>query len=950
MHWLNPIWLLSFPMAALAAATPEQVEFFEREVRPVLADQCFNCHGVEKQKAELRLDSREAVLKGGDAGAVVVPGKPEVSSLIKSIRHEGDSKMPAKAPKLSDPQIAALTEWVRMGVPWPEGETRKLSNSEKAALEHWAFQPVLNPVVPEGARAWPDAGNAIDGFLGAQLLKQGIKGSVRASRRTLIRRVTFDLTGLPPTLAEIRDYETDTSEEDAAYGRVVDRLLASPRYGERWGRHWLDVARYADTRGYLAGGVERKFPFSYTYRDWVIEAFNADLPYNRFLEFQIAADKIGGDRKHLAALGFLTVGRRFLNNVHDVIDDRIDVVSRGLLGMTTACARCHDHKFDPIPQKDYYALHGVFVSSTEPEVSDLPEISDQPPAPAYTEARAKIRGELAAFHAQRGAEIALLLNQGTGGLSILPGGAVDILLRGNLGTTRVRNEATALRNKLVRVEAGPDAPPRAMVLEDKTEPVNSRVFIRGNPSRPGEVVPRRFLSVLSGGNPKPFTEGSGRLELARAITDRANPLTARVWVNRVWAHHFGAGLVRTPGDFGTKGDAPTHPELLDWLAHGFMENGWSVKDLHRLILKSSAYRQVSDSNPEGAQRDPENRLLWRMNRKRLEFEALRDSLLEVAGELDHSAGGRPVELEGPKPSLRRTVYGFVDRQNLPGFFRTFDFANPDTSTPLRHQTTVPQQALFMLNSPFVLDRARATVAAEAFSRPDFSEWQVQDLYHRVFSRDAEAWEVEAGLAFLQKQAPTESLEPVWTYGYGGWDSAAGRMIFQKLPVFGKSGWQGGNGYPDKVLGFVSLNASGGHTGRDPMRSPIRRWKSPESGVLELTGSLEKPSPDGDGVRVRLISDTRGVLGEWVAEAGGVLATNLGGIPVRKGECLDFVADCRENDNSDTFKWELELRTGFGVWNSRRDFSGPDPEASKKPGPWARYAQMLLAANEFTFVD
>ena len=950
MHWLNPIWLFSIPATALAVVSPEQVEFFEREVRPVLADQCYSCHGAEKQKAELRLDSRDAVLKGGDGGAVVVLGKPEESSLIKSIRHEGDSKMPAKAPKLSDPQIAALTEWVRMGLPWPEGETRKLSNAERAAREHWAFQPVVNPAVPEGGKAWAEGGNAIDGFLGAQLGKQGLKGSARASRRTLIRRLTFDLTGLPPTLAEIRDYESDGSGEDAAYGRVVDRLLASPRYGERWGRHWLDVARYADTRGYLAGGVERKFPFSYTYRDWVVEAFNTDLPYNRFVELQLAADKIGGDKRHLAALGFLTVGRRFLNSVHDVIDDRIDVVTRGLLGMTTACARCHDHKFDPIPQKDYYALHGVFMSSTEPETSDLPEISDLPHTPAYVEARAKIHAELAAFHDRRGAEIALLLNVGSGGLVNLPDGAVDTLLRGNLGTTRVRNESTALRNKLVRLEAGPDAPPRAMVLQDKTEPVNSRVFIRGNPSRPGDVVPRRFLSVLSGGNPKPFTEGSGRLELARAITDRANPLTARVWVNRVWAHHFGSGLVRTPGDFGTKGDAPTHPELLDWLANWFMENGWSVKALHRLVLQSSAYRQVSDLNPEGVQRDPENRLLWRMNRKRLEFEALRDSLLEVAGELDHATGGRPVDLEGPKPSLRRTIYGFVDRQNLPGFFRTFDFANPDTSTPLRHQTTVPQQALFMLNSPFVLDRARATVAAEAFARSDFSEWQVQDLYHRVFARDAEPWEVEAGLAFLQQQAPPESVEPVWTYGYGGWDSATGKIVFQKLPVFGKSGWQGGNTYPDKVHGFVSLNASGGHTGRDPMRSPIRRWKSPDSGVLELTGRLEKPGPGGDGVRGRVVSSARGILGEWVAAPGAGEATHLAGIPVAQGECLDFVADCRENDNSDTFKWELELRTGFGVWNSRRDFSGPESVESKPPGPWARYAQMLLAANEFTFID
>ncbi len=947
---MTSIFLVFVSFTVFAGPSADQVEFFEREVRPVLAEHCYSCHGVDKQKAELRLDSREAVLKGGDGGKVVVVGKPEESSLIRSIRHEGDSKMPAKAPKLSDSQIASLTEWVRMGLPWPEGEVRQLSQSEKAAKEHWAFQPVSNPAVPEGGSAWAERRNAIDGFLGDRLSKAGLKGSQRASRQTLIRRLTFDLTGLPPSFQEMKEYESDPSTEEVAYNRVLDRLLASKQYGERWGRHWLDVARYADTRGYLAGGVDRRFPFAYTYRDWVIEAFNSDMPYNRFLELQIAADAMGEEKRHLAALGFLTVGRRFLNNVHDVIDDRIDVVCRGLLGLTTACARCHDHKFDPIPQKDYYALHGVFSSSTEPDLTDLPEISDQAPAPSYQESKAKFLSELEVFHDRRAAELSVLLCQGAGGILSVPSDVMEILLRTNLGTTRVRNDVTAIRNKLVKLDSGPDAPPKAMVLRDQVEPVNSRVFIRGNPSRPGDVVPRHFLSVLSGGAPKPFSQGSGRLELAKSITDRANPLTARVWVNRVWSHHFGTGLVRTPGDFGTKGDAPTHPELLDWLAYRFMEKGWSIKELHRVMMQSAAYQQVSDSNVDGIQKDPENRLLWRMNRKRLEFEAVRDSLLGVAGELDRTMGGRSVELDGPKPSLRRTVYGFVDRQNLPGFFRTFDFANPDTSTPLRHQTTVPQQALYLLNSPFVMDRARAAVSAPEFSKPEFSEWQIQDLYHKIFSRDAQSWEVEVGLAFLQKQTQLETLEPIWSYGYGGWDPSAQKVEFQKLPVFGKAGWQGGQTFPDQALGHVSITASGGHAGRDAMHSPIRRWRTPEPGVLTVKGKLERPVLGGDGVRVRVISSRCGILGEWIAEPGGQVGTHLSGVEVQDGEYLDFVTDCRENDNSDGFKWELDIESGFGCWNSRKDFSGPPSAEAALPGPWMRYAQMLLATNEFVFVD
>ena len=432
-----------------------------------------------------------------------------------------------------------------------------------------------------------------------------------ADRRTWLRRVSYDLVGLPPTAAEFDAFAADGSPD--AQARVVDRLLASPAYGERWGRHWLDCARYADSIGYLAGGKDRNYPNAYKYRDWVVRALNEDLPYDEFLRRQIAADRLptAEDRSTLAALGFLTVGRRFLGNKVDIIDDRLDTLCRTTMGLTISCARCHDHKFDPIGIKDYYSLYGVLASTIEPE-----------------------------------------------------------------------------------------EPADLMTMADSPTPHNERVFIRGNPGNPGEEVPRQFLPCLAGDKLQPFTQGSGRLELAQAIASRDNPLTARVLVNRVWLNFFGAGLVRTPSDFGLRSDPPTHPELLDFLARRFMDEGWSLKKLHRLIVLSSTYGQSSHETEEMRRRDPANLLLTRMNRRRLDLEAMRDSLLAVAGTLDLSVGGPAVDMFSQPFPQRRTIYGQVERQNLPGLFRTFDFANPDTHSAQRFTTIVPQQALFLLNSPF----------------------------------------------------------------------------------------------------------------------------------------------------------------------------------------------------------------------------------------------------------
>ncbi len=516
----------------------EALEFFEKHVRPLLVENCLACHG-DKREGGLRLDSPGEMAKGGDSGAAIVAGDPAASLLVKAVHYDDEPKMPPKG-KLPGEAIASLETWIKLGAPWPEGPAARLTTPTAAETRknHWAFQPIRDPVPPPVAdRAWPRS--TVDPFVLAKLEAAGMTPSAPADRRTLIRRASFDVVGLPPTAEEVEAFERDPAPD--AFAHLVERLLASPHYGERWGRHWLDVARYADTKGYVFT-ADRSYPNAWRYRDWVVDALNRDLPYDEFLVQQIAADRLPAGQGSLAAMGFLTVGRRFLNNPHDIIDDRLDVLARGTMALTLTCARCHDHKYDPIPTADYYSLYGVLANSIEP-----------------------------------------------------------------------------------------DQPADLMTLADRPEQVEPHIFIRGNSGNPGDTVPRRFLAVLAGDERKPFGPGSGRLELARAIASSDNPLTARAIVNRVWLYYFGAGLVRTPSDFGLRSDPPTHPELLDHLAARLIADDWSLKEIHRLILNSATYQQASLERPECRQVDAENRLLWRMNRKRLDFEALRDALVAAAG-------------------------------------------------------------------------------------------------------------------------------------------------------------------------------------------------------------------------------------------------------------------------------------------------------------------------------
>jgi hypothetical protein len=895
--------------AAIAADDAAGVEFFESNIRPILADNCYQCHSQQsaKVKGGLLVDTRDGLLKGGDTGPAIKPGDVEQSLLIKAVRYTDDNlRMPPKNKKLAPAQIASLEAWVRMGAPDPRASQSGISKAQtirENASKHWAFQPIREPEAP-AVRDKRFVRTPVDNFILARLEAAKLKPSPMADKRTLIRRATFDLIGLPPTPAEVAAFEADKSPE--AFARVVDRLLDSPHYGERWGRHWLDVARYADTKGYVFE-EDRHYPYAYTYRDYVIRAFNEDLPYDQFVKQQIAADMSPGNRdtRSLAALGYLTLGRRFINNINDIIDDRIDVVCRGMMGLTVACARCHDHKFDPIPSRDYYSLYGVFASSQEP--GEEPLLGIEAPKKARDEylaehkkrveerdkyradqekaMAAKLRSQagdylVAAYqaeHVTNGLDVEMVAHTNKldpetlrrwiaslkswrtnqtaifapwfafasladndfparaaglatrfssnqdAALPINPAVArafdgeppatmkdvgarygklfadIDKSWEGIISATNSPAAAAlpdaaqeAVRQILYAADApanlphtefdrlydiptsqklrqlqrhideldaeSPGAPPRAMALVDRPDPHDTHIFIRGNSDNQGAEAPREFLEVLSGPDRKPFHNGSGRLELAEAIASRDNPLTARVFVNRVWGHHFGSPLVATPSDFGLRSDPPSNPELLDYLAARFMAGGWSIKNLHRLIMLSGAYMQSSDDNETGAKLDPSNLLYWRMNRQRLEFEPMRDTILAVSGKLDLTPGGHAVDILD-RASNRRTVYGYIDRQNLPDLFRAFDFASPDTSSARRFYTTVPQQALFLMNSPFIIEQAKNLVR-----RPDFNSTandlqRVRLVYQLAFQRDPSREEMKLALRFLH--TPSRSNLDAW---------------------------------------------------------------------------------------------------------------------------------------------------------------------------------------------
>jgi len=888
--------------AAEAKGSPGD-EFFENKVRPVLATQCGTCH-QERSAGGLQMSSQESLLKGGVSGPAIVPGDPEKSLLIQAVHQTGTLKMP-KGGKLSPEEVDALSEWVKMGAPWPKSAAPVRVQGKQITADmrkFWSFQPLKLPTIPQVKdTSW--AKTDIDRLVLAKLEEKGLKPSPQADRRTLIRRATLDLTGLPPTPEEIEAFEKDTSPD--AYAKVVDRLLASPRYGERWGRHWLDVARYADDdirgldprgRGYMP------LDGAYVYRDWVIKAINDDIPYDQFVRMQLAGDLM--DKKPtpdgLKATGFLGGAPWIWDQAEpvqgraDERNERIDAVTRGMLGLTVACARCHDHKYDPILAKDYYALGGVFASSTYKEYAFVPDSEvdfwrqkfvkadkNDEAMQAYTKAatdqlakalasqtsvymvaawkvtgKPKAKVEEAADSARLDPE---LLDRWVKFLAkkqsyypylhdwqmmIAQGGAEDqakaladsfqqrifdleleekqldednekIKAKADVPTRRKKDakpnefdtydefcpgctlelkvmtpeKANLYTDLFVRAltsdsegrgdpalftfrgweltrRLGPaeqqylnanvvegkkgasknssDIYPFVHGTADKPKAVNIALDLRGNPNSHGDEVSRAFITVLGPPDKKPYTQGSGRLDLANDIV--ASPISSRVWVNRVWKWHFGTGIVNTPDNFGAVGDPPSNPELLDYLAVHFRDEGMSLKKLQRMIMLSAVYQQGSKETPEAHEKDPQNRFYSHFTLQRLDAEQLRDSMLFVAGDLDTKQMGGPAK-EFSLENNRRTVYAKVSRFRIDPFFQAFDFPNPTFTSEQRFSTNVPVQRLYFMNNAFVYAQA-GKLAERLYPKTDDAA-RINEAYRLLYGRLPKPDELQLGLTFLK---------------------------------------------------------------------------------------------------------------------------------------------------------------------------------------------------------
>lgn len=1101
------------------AIADERDTFFESKVRPILLARCVECHGEDEQNADLRFDLNPFIASSW----VAVPGKPSESKLVHAIRYEESVAAMPPDRKLPDEEIKILTDWIESGAYWPKkvessktdpGMLPPAKRIDQIREQHWAFRPIEKCDPPEVANAaWVK--QPLDRFLLSKLEQHGLSPSLPADKRTLILRAHFVLTGLPPTYDEVEAFVADKDPD--AFSKLVERLLQSKHYGERWARHWLDVARYAETTGYLAGSADTTYPYAYTFRDYVIKSFNDDKPYDRFVMEQIAADRMDlkeVDRSALAALGFLTVGRKFMGNPHDIIDDRIDVATRAFLGLSVSCARCHDHKYDPIPTADYYSLYGVFASSSEP--GELPLLGKPEENPQYSEflaARAEKereveswlekkriqtqkelrsrvadyleyfaksrpnsghsdvkqigqrgalrpqatarwkryledhandhhpvwmlwhrlaelpaddfktkaqdllsdqssatwlagvhQGILAAFRSQppdsmeavaqfigqqlEAADAAWLVAvEKEKTLTGLPDNNQEQLravlyeqdsptvldldrMRAHLNQAE-RNEYNQQLSKVKAVESKhPGAPGRAMVLNDNPTPQDAVIFLRGQPGNRGDQVPRRFLQILShvdGG--QPFANGSGRLELARAIANSKNPLTARVIVNRIWQQHFGFGLVRTASDFGSRGESPTHAELLDYLAEDFMANGWSIKRLQRQIMLSAAWQQSSEHRAEANAIDPENRLLWRMPRRRLEFEPLRDRWLSVAGNLDLQIGGRSVKIH--EDANRRGLYAYVDREDVPSLLAAFDVPSPDASQALRSRTTVPQQALYMINSKFVI--AQAKLLASLTTQITDTQQRVIEFYRRTLARDPSADEIQLAMRYLDPAKPSlfegvsstaaaeQADATTWQFGYGIWNDSEGRTQFTPLPYFTGERWQLSSNFPDENWGYLMISAKGGHPGNNRNQATIVRWIAPGAGVISIRGKLKHEADQGDGVLARIVSSRHGEKGKWSVHHGQA-DTAVTGLEVQIGDTVDFIVECGDSPSFDSYQWapivqveqsgDPRLDDG-DFWKYASDFAAISASfsvANEKLDPWVQLAQVLLASNEFAFVD
>ncbi|TWU60418.1 Planctomycete cytochrome C [Rubripirellula tenax] len=852
------------------------VDFFESKVRPLLVDHCYECHSAEtgESAGQFLIDSAVGMRIGGLHGAALVPGDAENSLLIKVVAYDNPEMQMPPAGKLSDDAIEILRHWIASGAADPRQATSTVaatSPMDRDPKTHWAFVAPVHPDAPRGAIDGASSDrDVLDAWARRSAKSAGVDVIRQADDSDLVRRLHFDLTGLPPTAQQITEYQQ--SERPDRYMRLVDELLASPAFAERLGRLWLDVARYADTVGYDFGGKERRIKGSERYRDWVIAAVASDMPYDRMIEHQLAGDRTDPNNAdgNLDAMGFLTLGRKFINGL-DVTDDRIDVITRGLLGLTVTCARCHDHKFDPIPTTDYYSLFGVLASSRQPDDGASP-----------------------------------------------------------------------------------------LMMTDKAKVGDQPVLIRGQAGNNGPLAPRQFLTSLQKPNEPRFTDGSGRWELAQRIVARDNPLTARVMVNRLWGHLIGKPLVDSPSDFGFRTQRPAVPEVLDELASDFVEH-FSIKRTVRRIVSTRIYRQSSATDAPTIAADPDNRWLARGNRRRLDFESLRDSLLYVAGSLDARLGGPPLEITLPTPTPRRTIYAMIDRQNLPALFRTFDFASPDTHSPQRYFTTVPQQALFLMNSPQVLDLARQTASAANVGIDNASmNERIESLFRRVLRRSPSDYETTMAIEFLKTPAsplgPSMDPRSMWSYGVARVDGDQSVTEFQPFTHFTGDRWQTSPTFPDtSPSGYAFLDRENGHSPRPSDLAVVRRLTSPVDAIVKVRGQVgHRDNDNGDGIQV----------GIWIGGKRKFFATEKGNQRpvgpitgrVKAGQTIDLAVSPGPSDTSDSFFLRMTVQLS-GVsgeileTNTARDFMGPQSVTGDQPlNRWAQLAHVLMMSNEFAFVD
>lgn len=744
--------------ASAVAADSAAFDLFENKIRPVLVERCYECHSTQakKLKGGLLLDTREGLRKGGDSGSVIVEGKPDESLLIKAIRyHDENLQMPPKN-RLADHEVAAFEQWVKLGAPDPRDARVTAERAElEQAKKWWSIQPV-RAVQPPKVKDKQWAETPIDQFILAELEKRQIKPVAVADRRTLIRRATYDLIGLPPSPEQVQDFVEDSAPLSQAFARVIDRLLASRHYGERWGRHWMDVVRYADTAG---DNSDYPVPELYRYRNYVIDAFNADKPYDQFIREQIAGDLLPArdqDERNekVIATGYIAISRRFGSIIdgypqHLTIEDTIDNLGRAFLGLTISCARCHDHKFDAISKEDYYGLYGILESTRYPfpgiELDKKPrDFVPLMAAADYEKVMAPYRKQFAELDER----VKKLREE-----------------KKEAEKSDKKDRAKELEKEIKDVSAQRDKLQKpkvdlAYAVADG-KPGNAKIHKRGEPKALGGEVPRKFLDLL-GGQTLEDKQGSGRRELADWIADAKNPLTARVMVNRIWQYHFGSGLVNTASDFGVRGEPPSHPDLLDWLANRFVADGWSIKKLHRRIMLSRVYQLSSAEDERNLARDTANEYHWRFNRRRLDAEQLRDSLMLIAGTLDLSPMDQPHAFPPTEkwdftqhhpfkdvyPTTKRSAYMMQKRITALPYFQTFDGPDPNASTARRDSSVTTVQALFLLNNDFV--REQATALAARLLREIDDGARIDKAFRLVLSRAPTREEKDRSLAFVEK--------------------------------------------------------------------------------------------------------------------------------------------------------------------------------------------------------